>query len=83
MMTERWTPPLWLRHVVPWCVLRALDRRLPTCWAGMASWKQGEERSWWPRWTCWDGDPLLDYCGKFSTPPVVTFGDRTLWENDE
>ena len=67
-MGERYTPPAWMRHFVSWRLLFWLDKRLPTCWAGMTMWKLGYDGwEWWPDRTCWDGPKgrEFDYCGKY------------------
>ncbi len=69
-MGERYTPPLWLRHFVPWRFLNWFDRRFPTCWTGMVMWKLGhDDWSWWINRSCWDGPPgrEYDYCGKYKS----------------
>lgn len=65
------TPPLWLRHVIPWRVLRFYDRHRPTCWSGIAMWKMGYDGWSWQRQSdCWGGaQGGWDYCGKFETKP--------------
>jgi hypothetical protein len=40
---NRYTPPLWLRHVTPWWLLRLIDRRLPVCFIRVAEWKLGDQ----------------------------------------
>ena len=71
-----WTPPLWMRHIIPWFVLRWLDDRLDTCWTGIVMWKLGYD--WVSGWnvcagSCFNLDAghelnQYDYCGKFNVP---------------
>ena len=63
----RYTPPVYMRRVVPWWLLRLLDRRVlrGTCWIAMGSWKYGDDVSWWPSWSRCAGRDGLDYCTRY------------------
>ena len=67
-MSERYTPPLWTRHFIPYLVLLWISERYATCWAGMVMWKQGYDWGWWPVRSCFDPQ---DYCGKFDKAPCA------------
>lgn len=55
-------PPLWMRHITPWWLLRVIDSHTGLCWAAMVMWKtNGSDWSWIPS-RCLEP---YDYCGKF------------------
>jgi hypothetical protein len=67
---NRYTPPMWLRHVTPWWLLRLIERRFNACGVGVAQWKYGHQErgyeTWWPTWSCMGGPPhAWDYCGRY------------------
>ncbi len=62
-------PPLWLRHFMPWRLLKWIDDRFETCWAGMVMWKYGHPWSWFPTCSCFEAKPnRYDWCGKYDLP---------------
>ena len=62
-------PPLFLRRLVPWWLLRAINHRTNTCWTGMVLWRLGDEYAWDIREDCWDGPcgHEYDFCGRYKT----------------
>lgn len=63
------TPPMWLRHVLPWWLLKWISAHSRVCWVAMVQWKDG-----YPDWR-WsdlsDCDPDC-YCGKYMTEETRT-----------
>lgn len=63
------TPPMWLRHLLPWRVIDFIRRNPRVCGARIAMWKMGyEDWPWGISRSCWDGpNGGWDYCGKWET----------------
>ena len=61
--------PGWLQRIIPWWLLRFVNRHTNTCWAHMVMWKMyGDD---WSSWriaaSCWGGreGQEYDYCGRY------------------
>ena len=66
-----YTPPMVMRHLIPWPVLYWIGRHTKTCGSGLAMWKMGyEDWEWSVRRSCWDGpNGGWDYCNKYASKP--------------
>ena len=76
-------PPLWMRHITPWWVLKWIDNRFLVCWAGVAMWKLGYDGwSWFPTRACFTSYPdSWDYCNKFNMIEPDQFPEKSHAQN--
>lgn len=60
------TPPMWMRHILPWSLLHWLSNHFRVCWAHMVFWKTGLNRSG-HKWSDLSDCKPDCYCGKYMT----------------